>query len=42
MSDTIVQQLTLASEAVLNQVEECVTDSDRSDFDSTDFDSEEL
>ena len=42
MSDTIVPQLTLASMADFNQVEEHESDSDCSDVNSTDFDSEEL
>ena len=42
VSDTIVPQLTLASEADFNQVEEYESDSDQSDVDSADFDSEEL
>ena len=42
MSDTIVPQLTIASMADFNQVEEHESDSDCSDVNSTDFDSEEL
>ena len=38
MSDTTFPQVTLASEADFNQLEECESDSDCSDFDSTDFD----
>lgn len=42
MSDTIVPQLTLASEAEFNEAEDDERDSDCSDVNSTDFDSEEL
>ena len=41
MSDIIVLQLTLASEADVNQVVKYENDSDCIDVDSTDFDSEE-
>ena len=42
VSDNILPQLTLASEADFNQVEEHESDSDCSDVNSTDFDSEAL
>ena len=42
VSKTIVPQLTLASEAYFDQVEEHESDSDCSHVNSTDFDSEEL
>jgi len=42
VSDTTVPQVTLASEADFSQVEESESDSDCSEFGSTDFDAEEL
>ena len=42
MSDTIVPQVTLASEADFNQLVKYKSDSDCIEVDSTDYDSEEL
>ena len=42
VSDILVPQLTLAFEAVFNQLVKYESDSDCSDVDSTDYDSEEL
>ena len=42
MNDTIVPLVKLPSQADFNHLEECESDSDCSDVDSTDFDSEEL